>query len=102
MFDTGLADANVQAWQALESTWYPTEFNFNGCGYIGTEDDIEPVKFGDGCTGCTDADSAYGSTDLLWLWIVLGCVGAILIALGIFYCLKKSKAEQDAKMLAHS
>jgi hypothetical protein len=39
-------DQNVKDWLELESLWYPTEENFNGCGYKGTPDNIRAVSFG--------------------------------------------------------
>jgi hypothetical protein len=85
-----MADANVQAWLELESSWYPQKGNFVGCGYVGTSDNIKAVKFGGGCTGCEDEEEAYPS-NLLWLWITLGVVGTLLIGLGVFLYMKQSK-----------
>jgi hypothetical protein len=99
--DTACSDGNVALWKAQTSLWTPTEDNFTGCGYIGTEDNLEPVKFGDGCTGCENEQSAY-SNSLLWLWITLPIVVLLGAGITIFFCNKQSKVDREAALISHS
>lgn len=66
-------EANVAAWKALESEYWPTQDNFVGCGYEGTKNGINSVRFGDGCNACLKASNAYANS-LLWLWITIPTV----------------------------
>ena len=68
---------------------------------MGTSDNVKPVMFGDGCTGCKYDDAAY-PLNLTWLWIVLGCLGGgFLIFFVIMCCMKGSnKRTADQILLA--
>jgi hypothetical protein len=71
--DVAVIEANVAAWKALESEWYPEDGTFVGCGYEGTSDGLNSVRFGDGCDDCLSATNAYADP-LLWLWITIPTV----------------------------
>ena len=98
--DAEAIDASVATWLSLTSLWSPTEANFTGCGYLGTDDQISAIKFQDGCDACLKEDQAYGSTsDLIWLWVSMIVVGLLALGIVTMCCMKKKQAPLDGGML---
>lgn len=93
--------------------WYPTNDNNDGCGYVGTSNNVSAVRFGAGCEGCTELTQANYENDpnspsydppadLLWLWITLPIVVVLLAGLGYYFVSKKSKVDRGAALIAHA
>ena len=82
-------DSVITQWKALTTLWSPLVDEFNGCGYIGTEDNVEPHAFGKAARGCEQYED---KVNLMYLYVSIPI--ALMIGILIcFFCQKRKKVE---------
>jgi len=93
-----------ELWLTLANEWKPANNTFNGCGYVGTKDNIEVYGFGSAADGCSPSSTG---GQLVWLWVVLGIAGVLIVVVGCICCVSKarsgnSKQQEEAMLVAHA